>query len=258
MKRDLEHYTVIGQQQASAWYTTAQDFKLQYKGVCQSNQSLVINSTAYALNFATERIINVGYTDSQQLLDATFLYNYQKQSARDIISIPFEAMSEFAAESWNKSITTTAPTLVFSIGRAGSTLLSKMLSAANIPSLSEPDVYTHYSRVADHPESHNFPGLTLVPEVLAYATMGYLHACKSNQAAIKFRGQVNSIADQLMQALPKANGFMLLRNAVDCAKSMHRAFGWSADDIADKTAQAVMAVHLCQQAGRQMAGQHQP
>ena len=250
MKKNIELYSVLGQQLDQQWYTSASDFLLQYQGSIGSTHRALVNSAPYAINFAQQCVVNLSYEDKQALLDATFLYQHQKATARQLISIPFEQLPELAHTLWRSEINLARPTLVFSTGRAGSTLLSKMLATLQLPSLSEPDIYTHYSLIAAHSDGQQVPGMNRIPPVLAHAMLNLLYCSGSSQTAIKFRGQVNSIADILMKVLPKANGFMLLRESVACATSMHRAFGWSATKIADKIVQAHRAVDACKKAGR--------
>jgi hypothetical protein len=250
MKQNIELYSVLGQQPDQQWYTSANDFQLQYQGSIDSTHSALINSAPYAINFAEQCVVNLSYKDKQALLDATFLYQHQKATARQLISIPFERLPELARTLWQGEINQAKPTLVFSTGRAGSTLLSKMLATLQLPSLSEPDVYTHYSLIAAQSCGSQLPGMNRIPQVIAHTMMNLLYCSGSSQTAIKFRGQVNSIAHTVMKVLPEANGFMVLREPVACATSMHRAFGWSATKIADKLVEAHRAVDACKKAGR--------
>lgn len=63
---------------------------------------------------------------------APFFYQAQRQSARSVVKAPFEALPEGPA----------SPALIFSIGRCGSTLLVRVLQAAGVRTVSEPDFYT--------------------------------------------------------------------------------------------------------------------
>ncbi|NDP42457.1 MAG: hypothetical protein GZ089_07045 [Aromatoleum sp.] len=72
---------------------------------------------------------------------ATFFYQAQRQHARSVIKVPFDALPEATA----------SPTLMYSIGRCGSTLLNKAFEAAGVHAVSEPDFYTQaaYRQPAD-------------------------------------------------------------------------------------------------------------
>ena len=72
-----------------------------------------------------------------------FLYQHQRGDADTLIDVPFERLDDLGCAEGMR------PTFVFSIGRCGSTLLSKLLLAAGEQSLSEPDVLTHVAQFDD-------------------------------------------------------------------------------------------------------------
>jgi hypothetical protein len=185
----------------------------------------------------------VGYDDHAACREATFFHDHQNKTAEVAYLIPFERLEELAARVWGIDPSFASPLLVFSIGRAGSTLLKKLLPAAGIACLSEPDVYTQYALMGSN--AATLTGLTHLPQIIAYATSGLLHLCGSHRAALKFRNQHCSIADSLMETLPRANGLMLLRDAQSWAKSIHRAFSWDAGLAVDILESAHLAVHRC-------------
>jgi hypothetical protein len=67
-----------------------------------------------------------------EIAGATFFYQAQRQQARSVIKVPFAALPEGSK----------SPTLIFSIGRCGSTLLHKAFEAAGARAVSEPDYFT--------------------------------------------------------------------------------------------------------------------
>ena len=94
------------------------------------------------------------------------------------------------------------------------------------------------------------PGFDHIQSVFGYVVSSLLSAAGSSSGAIKFRAQTNSMADQLMEALPQARGLMLVRELDAWAGSLYRTFSFSPDVIADTLACAHQAMHACSQAGR--------
>jgi hypothetical protein len=72
--------------------------------------------------------------DLQKLRQAPFSYLYARQEAKTVLLVPWEAGQI------NHPRAETDPIYLFSPGRCGSTLLHNILLAANISSVSEPDV----------------------------------------------------------------------------------------------------------------------
>jgi hypothetical protein len=89
----------------------------------------------YCLDFVRRRSLYVGGVDMRQAQGAPFYYLYLRRNARFVVTIPWEegALSQKDAG---------APVLLFSPGRCGSTLLSRILFEAGIADVSEPDFYT--------------------------------------------------------------------------------------------------------------------
>jgi hypothetical protein len=89
----------------------------------------------YCFDFLRRRSLYVGGGDVVGAQQAAFYYLYLRQMARTVFSVPWEAGPIYAAG-------TARPVLLFSPGRCGSTLLSRILFEAGVPSVSEPDFYT--------------------------------------------------------------------------------------------------------------------
>ena len=248
MNRDIHQFAVTGPSPQQTWHTTGTDFQTNYQGVLQADDAMVINSAPYAIQFGTERIIHVAYQSSSPLHDATFMYAYQQAHAKTLISIPIERYEQVAQRSWVTASDASQPLCLFSTGRTGSTLLCKMFSALQVPSLSEPDVFTHYAVLKT--QSVSFPGMNLLSQVQGNVMHSLLHAAGSGRAAIKYRSQTNAIAAELMQATPGAVGLMLLRELMPWAESVHRAFSWAPADIIASLTLALRASEACRQAGR--------
>jgi hypothetical protein len=89
----------------------------------------------YCLDVVRRRSLYVGGVEITAAQGAPFYYLHLRRRARLVVSIPWErgALSQSG---------TRAPVLLFSPGRCGSTLLSRILLEANIAGVSEPDFYT--------------------------------------------------------------------------------------------------------------------
>src|SRR6185295_3514994 len=70
------------------------------------------NATPYCVNFEHQRLLCV---TSPEILDHPFLPQAQREHAKTVISIPFAELQEVDV----------TPTLIFSPGRCGSTLLHR-------------------------------------------------------------------------------------------------------------------------------------
>jgi hypothetical protein len=245
MKRRIQLFSVSGLAANIPWFATGADFETHYLGTCDPDDEIVTRSAPYAICFEAERVLSVVYDSREELLEATFVYQHQRESAKTLVSIPYEVLPDVA---WDVTPATAAPCLLFSTGRCGSTLLSKLMGALGLPSLSEPDVLTAYLMAL--PVASEQPGLDHIREVFGFVIAGLLNAAGSRTGVLKFRAQTNYMADQLMASLPQAHGLMLVRDIDPWASSLYRTFSFSPEVIADTLAAAHSAVHACSAIGR--------
>ncbi len=105
------------------------------RGAEQSVERVTEIVLPYCLDFWRRRSIYVGGVDTRGAQAAPFYYLYLRREARSVVSVPWESGS--LAER-----TSHAPIFLFSPGRCGSTLLSRILSSSGTPNVSEPDFYT--------------------------------------------------------------------------------------------------------------------
>jgi hypothetical protein len=89
----------------------------------------------YCLDIARRRSLYVSGSDAGAAQRAPFYYLHLRQTAQGVVSVPWGAGGL-------RSGAMRAPVFVFSPGRCGSTLLSRLLNAADIANVSEPDFYT--------------------------------------------------------------------------------------------------------------------
>ncbi len=156
----------------------------------------------YCFDFDERKLFCVSTPD---IARATFFYQAQRRDARSVIKVPFDALPDPGA----------SPTLIFSVGRCGSTLLHKAFQAAGVRTVSEPDYFT---QVALH-DPHD-PAL---PSVIARTTRLLPYA------VIKLRAECNNAALLIAGAFRAPNVVFILRDATDWAASVRRVSGNGAD-----------------------------
>jgi len=111
------------------------DFMLEASQTIAREDAARLNALPYCLDFARRRFIYVGGVDGREAQRAPFYYLHLRRNAQSVLSIPWEVGGLHLGA--DKS-----PIFLFSPGRCGSTLLSRILSAADCPNVSEPDFYS--------------------------------------------------------------------------------------------------------------------
>ena len=95
----------------------------------------------YCADILRGRSLYVGGADPKGVQTAPFYYLHLRRNARSIISVPWERGRLYESPA-------RVPIFLFSPGRCGSTLLSRILSDAGAPNVSEPDFYTQLTTAA--------------------------------------------------------------------------------------------------------------
>ena len=164
----------------------------------------------YCFDFAKRSLLCVSAPD---IAGATFFYQAQRQHARSVIEIPFASLPEGAA----------SPTLIYSIGRCGSTLLVRALEAAGVSVVSEPDFFT---QAACHQPTD--PSLQ---QAIAGATV------LLSPSVIKLRLECNHAPLLIADAFRSPRIMFVLRNPLDWAASLRRLsrntldLGWAVGQL---------------------------
>jgi hypothetical protein len=102
------------------------DFVLDCK---EEIEAIPDNIIPYCYNPSTDEIV---CTITENPLNHPFIYQAQREQSSSLITIPLESLRV------NKEL---SAMFIFSPGRCGSTLMSKVLQAENLASVSEPDFY---------------------------------------------------------------------------------------------------------------------
>jgi len=125
---NLSEYAVRSCLGKLAFISGPDDFSLEAGRAVDPARMFDPDVSPYCFDLANRTLLCVSTPD---ISDATFFYQAQRQHARSVVKIPFVALPEGA----------TTPSLIFSIGRCGSTLLVKALESEGIRVVSEPDFY---------------------------------------------------------------------------------------------------------------------
>jgi len=172
----------------------------------------------HCLDLERREAIFVRVPSGTDLGAAPFLYLAQYEAAVDLVVVSFDvlhALADLAPKPGNLL-------LVYSVGRCGSTLLSRVLRATpGVQSLSEPDVYTQLvpartSGVFSDDE---------VDALIRSCTRVICAASNDTATALKFRSFAVDLAASFARTFPAAHAVFLYRDAHSWATSSERAFG---------------------------------
>jgi len=149
----------------------------------------------YCFDLAARSLVCVSTPD---LSDAVFFYRAQREHARSVIKIPFASLATGPP----------SPTLIFSIGRCGSTLLVKALRAAGVRAVSEPDFYTQ-AACGEPPDFSLRGAIAGATRLLRYQV-------------IKLRLECNNAPLLITGAFEAPRIMFILRDPLDWAASLRR------------------------------------
>ncbi len=149
----------------------------------------------YCFDLANRLLLCVSTPD---IAGSTFFYQAQRRHARTVIKVPVDELPDGS----------TSPTLIFSIGRCGSTLLFRAFEAAGVAIVSEPDFFTQAALAGT--EGH------FLQDAIGRATQLLPYA------AIKLRLECNAAPLLIAGAFRAPKILFILRDPVDWASSHHR------------------------------------
>jgi hypothetical protein len=90
----------------------------------------------YAIDTSNNQVLYSLQLDLKNSISSSFLYHYQRHNTKYLLSIPIQQGNLHSLERF------TYPVFIFSTGRCGSTLFSKLASEQGQLTISEPDFYT--------------------------------------------------------------------------------------------------------------------
>ncbi|MDO5613748.1 MAG: hypothetical protein Q4G14_10985 [Paracoccus sp. (in: a-proteobacteria)] len=174
--------------------------------------------------------------------EGAFFYQEQRRHAQAVLFAPFDDAVQLDAP------LTRRPVLFFSIGRCGSTLISKIAHTCGLTTWSEPDSFTNLTRARDLRLSQ--------PQTVARLThlaLSDLDRLSEGTAfGIKFRAEVTGSMASIIDAAEDAVSFFVVRDAVEWARSSRRVFGVTADQSVRRLARMVNVVRRVSGSGRRI------
>ncbi|MEM1111874.1 MAG: hypothetical protein AAGI11_08195 [Pseudomonadota bacterium] len=239
-------YRVTGLKSSRAIVPSFNDFEVQDDGEAISGRAAGARFFPYTACFETEKLIAVSFHSRESLLRATFVKS-ELQKAKRLVSIPF-AQLQGLTEGHPPGDRPVAPVYVFSAGRSGSTLVSKLCNSVDFTSVSEPEIF--FSLLSAASTTKHARGRALLRQVTHASTAMILSALEDQDAVIKLQAQTSAIAPLLLQASPHASGVMLLREPISWASSAIRAFDWSPDYLVGLLETTYRAITRCNELGR--------
>ncbi len=151
----------------------------------------------YCFDLADRTLLCVSTPD---IAGSTFFYQAQRRLARTVVKVPVDALPEAHA----------SPTLIFSIGRCGSTLLFRAFEAAGVRIVSEPDFFTQAAMAGRHQPDDPYlrSAIGRAAQLLPYS-------------AFKLRLECNAAPLLIAGAFETPKVLFILRDPADWASS-HR------------------------------------
>ncbi|MBA3945877.1 MAG: sulfotransferase [Herpetosiphonaceae bacterium] len=175
----------------------------------------------YCLDHANQRAIFVETPPDIDLAQVPFYYQAQYEAALGLIAVSYETLHQLAND---VVLDPQRMILLYSVGRCGSTLVSRALSQADgIANFSEPDVFTQLSvgRAADGSNDAEVSSLTRdCIKIMCAAT----RSGGATAWSFKFRSVGVELGDILYHNFPEAKVVFLYRHADGWAKSAARAY----------------------------------
>jgi hypothetical protein len=187
-------------------------------------QVLVTNPciTLYCLDHANQCAFFVENAPGMNLSKEPFYYKAQYENTINLYSATYDTLHELAKDI---SMDNSRLVFVYSVGRAGSTLVDSAINEVNgVVGISEPDVFTQLVAFRDFEGSN-------VDEISALVNTCMKLQCKPTEQipspitwAVKFRSFCIEIGDLIYKHFPNAKNIYLYRDLEPWVLSNGRAF----------------------------------
>ena len=189
--------------------------------------------TLYCLDHANPRALFVENAPGVDLSQAPFFYHAQYENTVNLYGVSYDTLHALA-----KDIVLDSHRLIFvySVGRAGSTLVGAALNAVDgVVGISEPDVFTQLVTFRDFGGSNK-------EEISALVNSCMKLQCKPTEQipnpvawAVKFRSFSIELGDLLYEHFPDSKNIFLYRDAESWMQSAGRAFVEDGDAVETRT-----------------------
>lgn len=158
--------------------------------------------------------INIDYNEA---VKSPFHFQYLRDHVKEFGLIDFYKRYEYEYYDFND------PIFIFSSGRCGSTLLSKLISSFDILSISEPDFYNHLT--LQYGNYRNESILLHTQKVMQIMTADLLEPFQPKNAVLKLSSNANFFPQLILSVCrKKPRVIFMLRNFIDWVKSRKKAF----------------------------------
>ncbi len=169
----------------------------------------------YCFDYSEKLLIYAVGVDPFRAGQATFHFVYLRENAKGFLKVPLEKFPVAIPEAAQ------IPTILFSVGRCGSTLLSKLLGVMEVVSISEPDFFTQFALLAPFDADSCRMLVHATDQLLA----PFQEQGKRN-CVLKMRSQANYAPGQIIGSFPqKPKTIFLTRNFQPWCESVMRVFG---------------------------------
>lgn len=175
----------------------------------------------YCMDFKKYLLVNAVGLDPLEAANSTFHYTFLRERAKHFLMLPIQRIPKTIKHP------DVIPFLLFSPGRCGSTLITKIATGLGVASVSEPDIY---SQVACHVAYGNksVNEIKLITHLLMYATALFLRPFSrvaETKVMVKFRSDVNRAPGIILSSfIKKPKTIFLLRDFCSWCESRRRAF----------------------------------
>jgi hypothetical protein len=178
------------------------------------------NIAPYCLDHEARHMIFAETSPEADASMAPFYYQGQFEAATRLIAAPYDLAHQLAMRA---SARFEELVLLYSVGRCGSTLVSKLWQRLqDTYSVSEPDVFTDISKLRDGRQLDDGEALQLLGTAVRLV---YKPRRACTRFVLKFRARCIDTAELMHWLFPAAKLLFIYRNAFDCIDSYVRVFG---------------------------------
>jgi hypothetical protein len=175
------------------------------------------NATPYLFDLERNAFLYALNIDNNKAAKSPFHFQYLRNNVKEFGLIDFYKRYDYEYYNFND------PIFIFSSGRCGSTLLSKLISSFDILSISEPDFFNHLT--LQYGNYRNESILLHTQKVMQIMTGDLLEPFDQKYAVLKLSSNANFFPQLILSVCrKKPRVIFMLRNFIDWVKSRKKAF----------------------------------
>ena len=173
----------------------------------------------YCFDFERNQLVYAVVDDPVRAAQATFHFTYLREHAKGFVEVPVEYLPARVPDN------APVPVILFSVGRCGSTLLTKLLNAMGAASVSEPDFFTQ-AALNQYLKGPIGKDSQLMFAHASHRLLDPLVAQGARPVVLKMRSQVNFAPWAVLSIYPRRiKTIFMTRNFQHWCESVVRAFG---------------------------------